>query len=153
MSAQVFQFRGGVRRSAKPKPDSMAKAVEPQKEQEPPIDTINGIMPGSVQEWRAALALSRMKISFEFQLSIFGGRSMRGGQVIDFWVYTVPLPTPVYVQGSYWHRRSKKTENQLSIQAVKRAYKGHILDPVELPEEELGSIGDAIKSLKRRLSL
>jgi hypothetical protein len=138
---------------AKPKPESMTKAIEMRDNTEPPIDTINGITPGSVQEWRVALALRRMKVSFEYQKPVFGGRGRRGGQMIDFWVYTVPLPTPVYVQGSYWHRRSKRVEDQLSIQAVKRAYSGQILDPVELPEEELDSVSNAINSIRRRLVL
>ena len=83
------------------------KLVEPK--QEELIGLIQGITPGSKNEWYVALALDKLQIDYIYQYSLSGGRGTRGGQMIDFVVYN-PMATPVYVQGEYWH--NEKTENE-----------------------------------------
>lgn len=39
----------------------------------------------------------------ESQVPVAGGRSVKGGLVVDFVLYT-PLPIPIVVNGEYWHR-------------------------------------------------
>ena len=61
------------------------------------------------------------------------GRSGRGGQVVDFWVYTVPKPTPIYIQGDYWHYAAGRGyQSQLNIAKLKSYYGASIMEPVEI---------------------
>lgn len=120
-------------------------------ENEPPIGNVQGRKPQSVQEWRVALALWKLKLNFEYQFSIAGGTTTLGGQVVDFWVYTAPLPTPVYVQGEYWHRAQKHLSDLLKQQQVISIFKGQILPPIELEENELDSAQEAYETVRRRL--
>jgi len=143
----TFQF-GKTRKGGKPEARGMAFEVAPP--EDPPIGLIRGQTPGSVQEWRVALALNRMRMGYEYQKSVLGGRALRGGQVIDFWVYTVPLPTAVYVQGEYWHGGKKVIVDLLNVEKLKEAYNGQLY--VELvPERELSSVDHALATLRRRL--
>ena len=78
-----------------------------------PVSTpgiINGIQAGSSYEWNIALALWQLGWSFDYQVPIKGGRQVRGCQVIDFLVHTVPQETALRVQGSYWHRNNALEE-------------------------------------------
>lgn len=118
---------------------------------EPPPGMIQGQAPGSVQEWRVALALNRLKIGYDYQRSVGGGRSVAGGQVVDFWAYTQPMPTPIYVQGAYWHRAAKSLEDTYKQQKLIAQYKGQIMQPLIMKEEELGSLEEAYTNLRRKL--
>lgn len=55
-------------------------------------------------EYFVSIALDQFGLDYTFQASYFGGRSVRGGVVVDFIVYTRPLPTPLWVNGEYWHK-------------------------------------------------
>jgi hypothetical protein len=86
-----------------------------------PIDELVGLVdgrnPGSKYEWYTALALWGAGIDFQYQVPVFGGKAVVGGQVIDFLVNTLPLPTPLFVDGQHWH------EGQLAAQDLfKRDY-------------------------------
>lgn len=58
----------------------------------------------SSYEWNVAKALDSLGLEYAFQVDVLGGRSLPGGFVLDYVVYTAPLHTPVYVNGDYWHR-------------------------------------------------
>ena len=81
---------------------------------------INGQVPGSTLEWRVAKALWRLGWTFAYQVSVAGGRTRRGGQVVDFLVYTPVVPTPVFVQGSYWHGGAAESEDRLKQALLQR---------------------------------
>jgi hypothetical protein len=103
------------------------------KEKFPEKKPVNGVMPDSKEEYWCALALWRLKLRFDFQKHVMGGRSGRGGQVVDFWVYTAPKPTPVYIQGDYWHYAGGRTyQSQLNIAKLKSYYGARIAEPVEI---------------------
>ena len=68
-----------------------------------PMGPINGMMPQSSYEWNIARALWKMGWDFEYQVAVHGGWNMRGGQVLDFMVKTLPAKTPLAVDGGYWH--------------------------------------------------
>lgn len=93
---------------------------------------INGRAPGSSYEWRVAVSLWKYKWAFEYQVSYFGGRSLRGGQVIDFLVLTVPLPTPLYVYGEYWHSSVQSEKDKLQRALLTNYLHGQIAEPVIL---------------------
>ena len=67
------------------------------------IGLVQGQMPDSIQEYWVAQALKRYGIPFQFQYQIAGGRSRRGGLIVDF-VVKNPMTTPVLVHGEYWHK-------------------------------------------------
>lgn len=146
----VFKFTiPGQKRSKKPERPAVYQTPV---SQEPAIQPIQGVTPGSVQEWRVALALSRLRLSFEYQKPIGGGRRVRGGQVIDFWVNTTPYPTPVFVQGEYWHNRQTENEDNLKQQRVQRAFKGQVMGNVLLKESDLQSAQMAYETVRRALA-
>lgn len=103
------------------------------KEKFPEKKPVQGIMPDSKEEYWCALALYRLQIRFQFQKHVMGGRSGRGGQVVDFWVYTAPLPTPIYIQGDYWHyANGRGYQSQLNIAMLKSYFGASIAEPVEI---------------------
>jgi hypothetical protein len=145
---QVYQFPKKKTRAVKVSAFTKARLTA---QVEEPIGLVQGIIPDSRQEWYVARALWILKIGFYYQYPIAGGKTVRGGQVIDFYVNTVPLPTPVLVQGTYWHRPAKRVEDLYKIEKIKQILSGKANDPVELPETELQSVDDAIKSIRRRV--
>lgn len=58
----------------------------------------------SSYEYNVAVALDRLGYGYLFQYELLGGRRLRGGHIIDFIVFTVPLSTALFVNGDYWHR-------------------------------------------------
>jgi len=76
----------------------------------------------SLYEYYVALALDKIKIPYEFQVPVMGGKILRGGQVIDFVVYTVPI-TPLEVNEEYWHRDATlEAKQELLINAIAKRY-------------------------------
>lgn len=147
----VYQFgKTTSKRQAKVKPEK-GHAFKLVDDDEPPVSAVQGIMPGSRQEWRVALALERLGFQYEFQKSISGGRRVRGGQVIDFWIYTAPYPTPCFIQGEYWHNRKTEAEDILKQERVQRVFKGQVMENLVIPERELSSVNAAYSLLRRRL--
>ncbi len=125
----------------------------PKKEPFPEIEPIQGMMPDSKEEYWVALALYRLKLDFEFQYQLFGGRKYKGGQVIDFWVKTVPLPTPIFVQGWYFHYATaqKAAQTRLNLMYLKARLMGKANEPVEILDTEIPTPEDAYIVTKRKL--
>ena len=121
----------------------------------PEIKPIQGMMPDSKEEYWVALALYKLQLEFEFQYQLFGGRKYKGGQVIDFWVYTVPLPTPIFVQGWYFHYATaeKAAESRLNLMYLKSRLAGKAKEPVEILDIEIPTPDDAFMVTKRKLKL
>lgn len=138
--------RTKIRKLPRPKDKPIKTGVG----EEPPIGLIQGKKPGSVQEWRVGYCLQYLlKVPFEFQKAVAGGRRLRGGQVVDFWVFTKPLPTPIYVQGDYWHKGIKAVEDDIKIQSLLRIYAGQINMPVLLWEHQLETLDETLAVLRR----
>ena len=137
MKNDAFQIKGrstvrGAGNKVEVKPRRFGIGHIP-KEQFPEKRPVQGIMPDSKEEYWCALALYKLKIDFEFQKHVMGGRTGRGGQVVDFWVKTVPKPTPVYIQGDYWHyANGRGYQSQLNIAKLKSYYGTAIMEPVEI---------------------
>lgn len=112
-------------------------------------------MPDSKEEYWVALALYKLKLDFEYQYQLFGGRKYKGGQVIDFWVYTVPLPTPIFVQGFYFHYATaeKAAQTRLNLMYLKSRLAGKAKEPVEILDTEIPTPDDAYLVVKRKLKM
>ena len=146
--ADVYKFktRKGKKIEVKP-PRDMEFHVE-----EEVIGLINGQIPGSELEYRISKALDMLKFEYKFQVPVGGGRLFRGGYVLDFLVYTHPLPTPLEALGDYWHGGTAD-DTSLRFANIKRIMGSSVNDPVGIWEHEARTISDAYKNLKRKLIL
>jgi len=117
----------------------------------PEMREVQGKMPESMLEWILALGLDRLKTRYTFQYDVAGGRSRRGGQVIDFMVWTVPLPTPLLAQGDYWHGGVKGSEDAFKLAEIVRFFKGQVRTPVLVWEHEAPDVEAAVTILKERV--
>jgi hypothetical protein len=115
------------------------------------VGPIQGQKPGSIYEWRLAQALLKAGFAFDYQVAIYGGRQMRGGQVVDFLVHTVPLPTPVFADGEHWHEGSYTSEDRYK-RAYLNASMGTAWNPwVSFFGPELHSVEAAYRAVRRAL--
>lgn len=108
----------------------------------------------TLPEYNVGMALALMKIGHDFQYPIEGGRALRGGQMIDFMAYTVPLWTPIYVQGDYWHGSKEKIEkDKWMMRRVRAALDYKCIEPVEIWEHEALTVDDAVAAVRRKLHI
>lgn len=150
---KIFQIKSrsglGLKVDGRPAP----MIYRPTHEPFPEVKPIQNIMPDSKEEYWVALALYRLKLEFVFQYQLFGGRKYKGGQVIDFWVKTVPLPTPIFVQGWYFHYSTaeKTAQTKLNLMYLEGRLRGLAMKPVEILDIEIPTPEDAYIVTKRKL--
>jgi len=123
------------------------RKVEPEPE-EAPIGLVQGKIPQSKEEWRVANALWKLGIPFQFQVDFAGGSQVRGGQVIDFLVMTVPLPTPLYVQGTYFHPLERRGEDEYKQRKLRLYTRGTYAMPKEVFDYEIPTMEAAYQRMK-----
>lgn len=91
----------GMARRSRPRSTREIKLEDPQ-------DTpglINGKPAGSTYEWNIARGLWTLGWEdFEYQVPLFGGRTRRGGVVLDFLLPPRPAQIVINPIGEYWHR-------------------------------------------------
>lgn len=109
--------------------------------------TIKGKEANSLEEWRVAQALNRLKIRYDYQVAIFGGRAVRGGLVVDFVIYN-PWKIPLMVHGEYWHNGRLGADDAYS-QAAVRQYYGR--EPVVIWGREVQTVEDAVRVVSERV--
>ena len=143
--------RSGLGRQLKPR--TPKKASEVFRTEKLQIQRVQGIMPDSKEEYWVALALYKLKIDFIFQYQLFGGRKYNGGQVVDFWVKTRPLPTPILVQGWYFHYATaeRAARSKMNIMYLESRLNGKAMKPVEVFDTEMPTPEDAYIVVKRKL--
>ena len=106
--------------------------------EEEPIGLINGKGGASRPEWRVAKALWRYGWEFSYQTSLFMGRRAIGGTVVDFIVFTVPMATPIYVDGEYWHgSASKREKDKILRDRIRTHFRGQLKDYIALKGADL----------------
>jgi hypothetical protein len=88
-----------TRRRKKP---NLEKPVISENEDDEQIGLIQGQVPDSKEEWWISKGLERLGMGYAYQYPVNGGRQ-RGGYMIDFVVFTVPLWTMVEPIGNHWH--------------------------------------------------
>ena len=118
-------------------------------DEEKTVQPIQGIMPDSKEEYFVALGLNKLGLQYEFQKEVFGGNRTRGGQTVDFWVFTAPNPTPLFVHGTYWHRESKNYEDEIKQQRLKKAFKSLINEPMIIWANKIKNSMDAYVELRK----
>jgi len=114
-------------------------------------DEIQGKPVRSKEEARVGVSLGIVGFGFKYQVWIFGGNIFPGGQIIDYLVYTVPLPTPLYIQSAWWHGPEMvKRQDDLMKQAKVRQRMSRVwADPKEIWDHELQSIAQAVSAIRR----
>lgn len=95
--------------------DNPLEMTSPDLEAEGEVGLIEGQRANSREEWRVANALWKLKFDFSFQVPVAGGRRFRGGFVLDFLVDTVPSPTPINVNGRYWHKGLMSPDERFKV--------------------------------------
>jgi len=105
----------------------------------------------SLNEYNVALGLESMGYEYEFQVDLFGGRRELGGAVLDFLVVTVPLPTPLLVQGDYWHSGIDHEKDLLLMARIESELGGEMNPPVELWSYQTATPEIALFWLRRYL--
>jgi hypothetical protein len=100
-------------------------------------------------EWRVAVALEKLGLHFIYQYELMGGRTKRGGIVLDFLVLTSPLSTPLDIRGEYWHQPKQRIEDDLGL-AIAMS-RGRFAQPVIIYGGELQSVEQAYATVKREL--
>ena len=98
-------------------------------------------------EYFVAAALDKLGIPFLFQVSYWGGRSLRGGQVLDFLVWN-PLETPVQVFGEYWHSGLLGSKDRLKLAQLQMLFDVPI---VILWGNETDSFQDALNAVREKV--
>jgi len=86
----------------------------------------------TLNEYNVALGLDNLGFEYVFQVNLFGGRMELGGVVVDFVVMTVPLPTPLWVHGEFWHTGEAREKDLLQQAQVEAEMGSEMLPPIEL---------------------
>jgi hypothetical protein len=116
------------------------------------IGTIQGRTPGSILEWNVSQALDALGWGYDYQHSLAGGwEHLPGSQVLDFLVYTPGLPTPLNVNGRYWHTGIHA--DPLDFMQIKKLMYGKCQIPVVIWEENCQTIADATAWLRQHLGI
>ena len=105
----------------------------------------------SSYEYNFAMALDYYKLEFLFQVSYWGGRRFRGGMVLDFLVFTVPVPTPVWVNSDYWHSGRQKEVDFLQQILLSSVFRGRLRKALVLWGKDVGTYEDAKSTVRRKL--
>lgn len=113
------------------------------------IGLVQGSIPDSKNEWFVALALDKLGIDYYYQVPIYGGTNIRGGQVVDF-VVLRPKAIPVFVQGAYWHRLATESEDIMKQQAAETYYR---TKPILLDEDETSTKERAYQAVLEKIGV
>lgn len=114
--------------------------------------TIHGQVASSVNEYNVAMALEHFDLDYEYQY-FFGLARIKGFQIIDFLVKTDPKPTPLNVQGTYWHTGRYAKEEQIKISAVNSRMRNYWAEMVHIWENECEDIDSAIEAVGTKLGV
>jgi len=144
MSVYLFKKTMSRKRSEK----ITRQASKPLVNDEPPVGEIQGIMPDSKEEWRWALALNHIKVRYYYQFTIYGGRNISGGEIIDFMVLTKPYSTPVFIHGRYWHTGRYSSDETYYTERLSRYMRGQIMKPVIVWDDEIPNLDAAYRKAK-----
>ena len=99
----------------------------------------------SLNELMVGTALDRAGIDYLFQVSYWGGRTVRGGQVLDFLVFT-PFELPLQVFGEYWHEGQLGSKDKLKLALLEQFFGRDI---VVIWSNESMTVEDATAALRR----
>ena len=111
------------------------------------VGLVQGQTPGSVEEWRVAVALWEMGLDFDYQYIIGEGRpsGARGIFKLDFLIYANPSPVGLEVQSVRWHSAQFSPDELFRLIYIENELKIKIL---YLWEDQLGSQEEATEAAR-----
>jgi hypothetical protein len=112
---------------------------------------VHGIKVDSIQEYYIARGLDKMNLEYAYQYYL-GGAGIRGSQIIDFLVYTDPKPTPLQVQGEYWHGGVRAADEALKEADINARMRGTWANVIMIYENECSTEEQAFKTLQEKLA-
>jgi hypothetical protein len=124
-------------------------------EDKPEVGLIQGQMPDSDNEWFVSLALDEQIkkgaiAAYMYQYAINGGRTVRGGVIIDFLVFA-PFARAVFVgAGGYYHGKQRQVADELAHALCAQMF-GET-NVIDLLEEETSSEELAKRAVKEKLT-
>lgn len=134
-----------VKRGARPQINK-AKIYKPLEEPEI-VGLIQGSVPMSTEEWYVAVALDRYKIEYQYQVPLWGGFMVRGGQVVDF-IVNIPWETALQIMGERWHSGKFGSEDEFKVAQLRRYFNR---DPILISDDALQDQEQAYKTIYQRV--
>lgn len=113
-----------------------------------PVLWIKNQQAGSTYEYNFSVALDFYEIPYLYQVSYWGGRSMAGGMVLDFLVFSGATPTAVWINGGYWHKGSRKDIDFLQQAMIINLFRGRV-NVLTLYGEDTSTLDLAKNSVRR----
>jgi hypothetical protein len=110
---------------------------------------IHGIVSQSKYENNFAASLEKYEWQYDYQIPLFGGRNVVGGTVLDFLVYTVPLPTPVYIDAEYWHSGTRSEKDKVLEAMIAARLRKYYQMPRRFGDAEVGTPEAADRTVLR----
>lgn len=105
----------------------------------------------SAEEERVAIALDKLKHSYNFQHQIFNITGVKGSYVLDFLVFTtVPFSTPLEVFGEFFHSAELTREDQLRLQRIEFELGPNINETVIIFGKEAQTQEEASEAVRRK---
>ena len=114
--------------------------------------TVRGVVVDSVNEYNVAMALDKLNLDYAYQYYL-GGAGLRGSNIIDFLVYTVPKPQPLFVHGSYWHGGQYAQETELKETLINSKMRGTWNMAVVIWEHECETEEQAYNAVRTKLAV
>lgn len=99
----------------------------------------------TLNEYNVGIALTKHGREYLFQVSYWGGRSIRGGQVLDFLIFT-PFEEPLQVFGNYWHEGQLSSEDKYKIALLEQFLNRDLLI---VWGRESETLDDTVKALRK----
>lgn len=113
---------------------------------------IRGQQADSKEEYWCSLALDKIQQTtgwgWDYQVPVYGGRQIRGGNVVDFLIYTPGSWTALDPKGRYWHTGVNEDQNQMREVCRKKGWR-----LIEWFTDETRTKEEVYKFLKRQLYL
>jgi len=110
--------------------------------------TVPANWPGSDPEYYVYWALEKLKINFEYQSNMGGGRLQRGGVVIDFLLFDLGIA--INVQSTYWHyaRPTQRVNDQINrIMVESQGIKLIYIDEEDAKRNPIWYVREAIRGI------
>lgn len=123
---KLFKFGKPVAALVKEKPRSVRAEKLKNLEDKPPF-YIRGMLADSKEEYWVSLALEKIEEAtgwtWEYQVSVYGGRTRAGGNVVDFLIHTPGMKTILDPMGRYWHTGAREDQSQMQNVARRKNWR------------------------------
>jgi hypothetical protein len=103
----------------------------------------------SSYEYYVSVALDKFGLDYLFQVDYWGGRRLAGGMVLDFLVFTEPVPTPIFVQGAYFHQGERRSVDSFQAAQLQHLFHGQVRPALFWYNPDVSSIEAAERAVKR----